>query len=207
MKMQNTSKWRWMLSTVVLMLSGCAATIIQPEEVIDPVPVYLLNQGGHNSLVLIADEDDVQLLTVGELLWYVDGETGFGRSFYALFRDTPAALGRTRLHGPVDPNCWVVQIGLGIRNAMVFSAPRERVDALAGRINKAFDEVDPYYSHPLNLEYIVDPRPYTLGYNSNHRVVEWLESLDLEVRGNPTLGILRPADPEHSVEVDPRDCP
>ena len=197
---------RWMLSVVVLVLSGCTATIIQPDEVIDPVPVYVLDHGRHNSLVLVVAEDDVQRLALGEWRWYVDGETGLGRSLAALFRETPAALGRARLDGPVDPNCWVVQVGSEIRNVLIFSAPHERVEELAERIDSAFDQAELFYSQTLNLEFVMDARPYTLGDNSNHRVVEWLEFLGLEVRGNPTIGILRADDSERSIQVDWRDC-
>ncbi len=197
---------RWMLSVIVLVLSGCTATIIQPDEVIDPVPVYVLDHGRHNSLVLVVAEDDVQRLALGEWRWYVDGETGLGRSLSALFRETPAALGRARLDGPVDPNCWVVQVGSEIRNVLIFSAPHERVEELAERIDSAFDQAELFYSQTLNLEFVMDARPYTLGDNSNHRVVEWLEFLGLEVRGNPTIGILRADDSERSIQVDWRDC-
>ena len=197
---------RWMLSVIVLVLSGCTATIIQPDEVIDPVPVYVLDHGRHNSLVLVVAEDDVQRLALGEWRWYVDGETGLGRSLAALFRETPAALGRARLDGPVDPNCWVVQVGSEIRNVLIFSAPHERVEELAERIDSAFDQAELFYSQTLNLEFVMDARPYTLGDNSNHRVVEWLEFLGLEVRGNPTIGILRADDSERSIQVDWRDC-
>lgn len=206
MDKQNTSKWRWMLTVMVVMLAGCTATIIQPDEVSDPVPVYVLDHGRHNSLVLVVDENHVQRLALGEWRWYVDGETGVGRSLSALFARTPAALGRARLHGPVDPNCWVDQVGSEIRTVMVFAAPEARVGELADRIDSAFDEAEPHYSHLLNLEFVMDARPYTLGDNSNHRVVEWLEFLGLEVRGNPTIGILRAADRERSRSVDSAKC-
>ncbi len=207
MEEQNTSKWRWMLSAVLTLLAGCTATIIQPDEVIDPVPVYVLDHGRHNSLVLVVDEDNVQRLAYGEWRWYVDGETGLGRSLSALLVNTPAALGRGRLRGPIDPDCWVDQIGSEIRNVLIFSAGRERVAKLAAEVDAEFARAEPHYSHLLNLEFVLDAREYSLGHNSNHRVVEWLRALGFEVRGNPTIGILRAADPERSRSVDPARCP
>jgi hypothetical protein len=206
MKRQNTSKWPWMLTAVVTLLSGCTATIIQPDEVIEPAPVYVLDHGRHNSLVLVIAEDDVQRLAFGEWRWYVDGDTGIGRSLSALLVDTPAALGRGRLRGPIDPNCWVHQVGSEIRNVLLFSAERERVSALAEAIDAEFARAEPHYSDLLNLEFVLDARAYSLGHNSNHRVVEWLETLGIEVRGNPTVGLLRPADPDQSRTVDPARC-
>ncbi len=203
MRAQNN---RWILTAVAAVLAGCSATIIQPDQVGDPAPVYVLDHGRHNSLVLVVDEGDVQRLAFGEWGWYVDHETGFGRSLSALLVDTPGALGRGRLSGPVDPDCWVDQVGSEIRNVLVFSAEQERVTTLAAEIDAEFADTEPHYSHLLNLEFVLDAREYSLGHNSNHRVVEWLEALGFEVRGNPTIGILRAADPERSHTVDPARC-
>jgi hypothetical protein len=100
---------------LALALSGCAATIVPPSLPEDPAPVYVLDHGRHNSLVLVVADDRVMRYALGEWAWYAERETGFGRSLQALFKPTPSALARARLLGPAEPDCWVVQVGSEIR--------------------------------------------------------------------------------------------
>ncbi len=207
-KVQAKGGWLLALLLAPAVLSGCAATLHPPPPPNDPAPVVVLDHGRHNSLVLVVTDDRVMRYAFGEWRWYVDGETGLMRSLDALLRPTPAALGRMRLSGPPEPDCWVDQVGSEIRQVLVFSAERAKVARLAERIDALFDnaEVSPHYSQMLNLEFVLDERSYTLGYNSNHQVVAWLEALGFEVRGSPALGWLRPDQAERSASADSSRC-
>ncbi|MCC5860452.1 MAG: hypothetical protein JJT93_00910 [Gammaproteobacteria bacterium] len=200
---------RLILGAVVGLLAvGCTAVITAPVSVSDPVPVYVLDHGRHNSLVLVVEGERALRLAYGEWGWYVEGRTGPLRTLSTLFRPTPGALGRGELRGPLEPACWQAEVGSKIRAVLGFSAERAEVRALATSIEQRFDTADPppSVSLRLNLEFIVAEQPYTLAYNSNHRVVEWLEMLGFEVRGDPTLGRLRAADPAHVVVLDGISC-
>jgi hypothetical protein len=193
---------------LALVLSGCAATIVPPEPPADPTPVYVLDHGRHNSLVLIVADDRVMRYALGEWAWYAESETGIGRSFQALFRPTRSALGRSELTGPVEPDCWVVQVGSEIHRVLVFAAERDRVEALAAAIDGHFEGpgIVPEFRRDLNLEFVPGPQPYTLGHNSNHQVVEWLQTLGFEVRGFVAFGQLNPADSQSSRSADSSAC-
>ena len=193
---------------LLLALSGCAATLQPPSALDEPAPVYVLDHGRHNSLVLVVAPERVMRYAFGEWRWYVDGETGPLRSLDALIRPTPAALGRMHLTGPPEPDCWVDQVGSVIRQVLVFRAEAEQVRLLSERLDAAFDrsEARPYFSQVLNLELIVDERAYTLRFNSNHQVVAWLEELGFTVTGSPALGWLRPDQAERSVNADSSRC-
>jgi hypothetical protein len=197
-----------MLSICAVILSACAATLVPPPAVEEPAGVYVLNHGRHTSLVLVPDEHTVQRQALGEWRWYVDGQSGLLRSLGALFLPTPAALGRMRLSGPPEPDCWVDQVGSDIHAVLAFDAEQSEVVALIEDINRLFEApgAEPYYSSTLNLEFIIDDRPYTLGDNSNHRVTEWLERLGFEIRGNPVFGRMRPDDPQRVLSADSRAC-
>ncbi|WP_304639136.1 hypothetical protein [Pseudomonas sp.] len=67
---------------------------------------------------------------------------------------------------------------------------RHKVDALIRFLDAKFEQSDhePWFSEARQLSFIPHPRPYTLGYNSNHMVADWLRSLDVDVQGNPALG-------------------
>lgn len=189
-------------------LVGCAATLHPPQAVTDPLPVYVLDHGRHNSLVLVLAEDHAMRYALGEWEWYAEGRTGLGRSFQALFMSTPSALGRVRLEHALEPDCWVGQVGSEIFSVLAFVAEREQVEGLVADIDRQFEQssVPPGFRPGLNLEFIPGPRPYTLGHNSNHQVVEWLETLGFEVRGTVAFGALRPPDPQFSLKADSSAC-
>lgn len=193
---------------MTLILAGCAATLTPPPAVSDPLAVYVLDHGRHNSLVLVLADDHAMRYALGEWEWYAEGRTGLGRSFQALFMATPSALGRVRLEQPLEPDCWVGQVGSEIFSVLAFVAEREQVEGLAADIDQQFEQssVPPGFRPGLNLEFIPGPRPYTLGQNSNHQVVEWLEILGFEVRGVVAFGAFRPASPQFSFIADSSAC-
>ncbi|MGY6629584.1 MAG: hypothetical protein ACXIUL_01115 [Wenzhouxiangella sp.] len=193
------------LLLLTFLLSGCAATLTPPEAVSDPVPVIVLDHGRHNSLVLIPTEDQVMRYALGEWAWYADHQTGPRQAFSALFVDTTSALGRAELRGS-DPACWPPQVGSEIRSVLRFSAERHEVARLVAEIDAHFRNPDlpPEFRPDLNLTFVPGPQPYRLGFNSNHQVVRWLESLGFTVTGPVAFGKLRPADPVARQTLDPR---
>lgn len=187
------------LGTVLLLtLAACSATIRAPPAV-EPRAVYLLDHGRHTSLLLTDSDDHLWRYAYGEWRWYVDAERGAGRALGALFRPTPAGVGRARLTGPANLDVLQPQVGALLRNILRFEAEAERVDLLLDRLDTLFEaqHESRVYSPQLMLEMVVDPRPYSLGHNSNHRVADWLEELGIDVRGNPLVGRWKPvADPD-----------
>jgi len=184
------------LTLLACLLTGCAATLRPPEGLSDPAPVIVLDHGRHNSLVLIPAEDRVVRYALGEWAWYADRQTGLRQAFSALLIDTPSALGRAELRGTA-PACWPVQVGSEIRSVLLFSAERSEVVRLVDEIDAHFLDPDlpPEFRPDLNLTFVPGPQPYRFGFNSNHQVVRWLESLGFTVSGPVAFGKLRPADP------------
>ncbi len=192
---------------MICLTTGCAATLKPPPDPVDPVPVVVLDHGRHNTLVIVPEPNRAIRYAYGEWRWYVDGQTGSGRALGALLSPSPAALGRRILEGPVDPNCWQPQVGSVIRRALVFRASSEAASRLVEAIDRYFEQADyVQFSYRLKLELIEDPIPYSLSYNSNHRVVEWLKALGFSMRGNPTIGRLNPADPQSALSIDSSAC-
>ncbi|MFN3842636.1 MAG: hypothetical protein ACK4RW_05140 [Rehaibacterium terrae] len=184
------------LATVAL-LAGCAATVVSPGAPVQPRPLYLLDHGRHTSLVLVDAEQRPVRVAYGEWRWYVEGETGAVRAFGALFRPTPAALGRHMLSHH-DTARFQDEVGSRIRVIVPLQTEAAAVDRLLQDIDRLFEaRADTRrYSAALNLEFVVHPEPYTLGNNSNHKVAEWLRELGFEVRGSPMLGRWRVRQPQ-----------
>lgn len=180
-----------------LLLAGCAATVTPPPEPREPRAVFLLEHGRHTSLVLTARDERLMRYAYGEWRWYAERDTGFTRAFPALFRNTPAALGRRALEGPGTAASLRPQIGVVIDDTHAFKAEAGKVDALLAALDRQYragldEKLD---NHPYELSFVPHPVPYTWRHNSNHMVADWLESLGFEVHGNPAFGRWRIKDP------------
>lgn len=181
---------------VLLTLSGCAATLVAPPPPAQPRAVYLLDHGRHTSLVLTdADQQPVRY-AYGEWRWYVDDRTGPIRALTALFRPTPAALGRMRLGADAGHAGFRNDVGSVIHDIVPLQAEAVAVDRLLHRLDRLFEtHADTlHYSDTLNLEFVAHPEPYTLGNSSNHKVAEWLREMGFEIHGSPMLGRWRVAE-------------
>jgi hypothetical protein len=174
----------------VLLLAGCSATLQGPTGAAETRTVQLLEHGRHSSLLLTSSDATRVRYAYGDWAWYVEEDTGVISGGRALLRNSQAGLGRQRL-GPEEPGRpLAAQIGIGIENIYRFDVPSDKVDALIRFLDAKFEQSDhePWFSEARQLSFIPHPRPYTLGYNSNHMVADWLRSLDVDVQGNPALG-------------------
>lgn len=191
--------WKSIASGVGLaLLTGCAGTVNVPDaaELDDPRPVFLLDHGHHSSLVVTRADDSMVRYVYGDWRWYAMRETGFLRSFPTLFASTQAALGRRELDGPPEADSLRGRIRVVIDQLYGLSAPAERIDSLIERLDQRFDAAADtrMYNQDYDLEFVHDPKPYTLGSNSNHVIAAWLEELGIDVSGNPMFGRWRVED-------------
>ena len=126
----------------------------------------------------------------GDWRWYAERETGFLRAFPTLFARTQGALGRQALPPPPEAATIRANARVTIDEIHLLAVDARSVDALIQTLERRFDSARETlrYSEPYDLEFVHDPKPYTLGDNSNHVVADWLRSLGVEVRGNPWLG-------------------
>ena len=179
------------------LLAACSATIVPPDAPISPVTVVVLDHGRHSSLVLPDTSDGAIRYSYGDWDYYVLRRTDLGTGARALFEPTPAALGRERL--PVPPESAQLPALLKVPVVQRFPVDVERARAsalredLEDRFRSALDTK--VYSPWFGLEFVRDPRPYTLTHNSNRVVAEWLAALGCEIRGRPVLSSWRLAAP------------
>ncbi|MEI2420236.1 hypothetical protein V6O07_08175, partial [Arthrospira platensis SPKY2] len=84
------------------LLAACSATILPPPHPTDPVTVVLLDHGRHSSLVLPDSAGGALRYSYGDWDYYVMRDTALASGARALFRSTPAALGRQHLAVPPE---------------------------------------------------------------------------------------------------------
>ncbi len=172
--------------------TGCAGTVSRPDPatIEDPRPVFLVDHGRHSSLVLASDRKTLIRYVYGDWAWYAMSGGGPLRVFPTLFARTQGALGRRELE--ISPETDAIQgaMRVPVNEVHRFDAPAPRVDRLIEEIDRRFDQARDslHYSEDFDLEFVHDPKPYTLTDNSNHVVARWLEELGIEVSGNPVFG-------------------
>jgi hypothetical protein len=180
---------------LALLLAGCVGTVTRPDDTTldQPRPAFLLDHGRHSTLVLTREDDSMIRYLYGEWRWYALQETGFFRVWPTLFFPTQAALGRKELDGPPGKDTIRRQIPVVIRKIHELSVEAERIDELDRKLEQRFEAaIDTRHHNPVyDLEFVHHPRDYTVFYNSNHVVADWLRELGIEVRGNPMWGTWR----------------
>lgn len=183
------------LITVSLSLLGCAGTITPPDELAlkNPRPVFLLDHGRHSTLVLTREDGSLVRYLYGEWRWYALQETGFFRAWPTLLVPTQGALGRRELMGPPTSINIRQQIPVAIQAIHELAVEADHSDALDRRLEQRFENAihTRHYNRDYDLEFVHDSRNYTLFYNSNHVVADWLREMELAVNGNPIWGLWR----------------
>ncbi len=181
-----------LLLLLSVLLTGCVGTVTRPDtdRIEQPRSAFLLDHGRHASLVLTREDDSLVRYLYGEWRWYALQDTGFFRVWPTLFFPTQAALGRKELTGPAGKHTIRRQIPVVIREIHELPAEADRIDELDRRLKQRFeDAIDTLHHNPdYDLRFVHDPVDYTVFYNSNHVVADWLRELGIEVRGNPIWG-------------------
>lgn len=181
-----------LVAMLVTGVYGCSATAVfpHPEDIDTPRAVYVVEHGWHTSLVLTGADDAMLRFVYGDWRWYAQRRTGFWRAIGTLFAPTQGALGRQAMPAPSSPEEIRARSRVTIDEIHSMRVAAIKVDALIERLESRFDAARDtlIYNDAYGLEFVHDPSAYTLGKNSNHVVAEWLEALDIEIRGNPVYG-------------------
>jgi hypothetical protein len=168
-----------------LVLPGCATVVVPPAAPDEPVAVFLLDHGGHASLVLPAGEGGLVRYAYGDYRWYALEQTGPGSGLAALLGSTTGALGRGKLRGPAEARAVRAQVREGTRQVFALRVARAASERLRAELDGIFaaDRGTPVYSATYDLEFVRHPVPYSAEHNSNVVTAGWLESLGCEVKG------------------------
>ena len=174
---------------LALLLGGCSTAVLAPPPPEQPRPVFLLDHGRHSSLVLSTASDDLIRYSYGDWQFYALGDSGSWQGVRAVLRQTPAGLGRKALPGPPTKENVLRQVLVGIERLFSLHAESATVDTLRESLDSIYaggaDTL--VYNPTFDLEFVHHPRDYTLAYNSNTAVTEWLTSLGCTVSGRPIL--------------------
>ena len=172
------------LCATVILLSGCTNTIHPPDVPTEDRKAYLVDLGRHTRLALGTPDGEFVEYAYGEWLWYARMNDQWWRVPAVLFWPTQGTLGRQVWRAPRAGARFADRYA-GLIVLELFADER-KVDALIARLDRAFNDRSSHLirNDIYGLDFVPYHRPYSLIYNSNHAVKEWLEELGFEVTGS-----------------------
>lgn len=171
-----------------LSAAACSRTNIltPPVRPAAPVPVAVLDHGQHSSLVVGLPTGEMVRYAYGDWRWYAEDDTGIVQGAAALFSETPAALGRRLLPGPLTPANLRRQVKAGFQDAVLVEVEADKARALVNRLDAiAAAGRDGAITNPrADLVFYPHPQPYSMASGSNRAVSLWLEEMGVGVEGD-----------------------
>lgn len=170
-------------AALVVALAGCTTVVTPPPAPDDPVPVFLLDNGRHASLVVPHDGHLIRY-AYGEWDWYAENDTGVFRASGVLFTKGPGALGRRAFSGAADTATVRRVVRVPIEASWKIRVPDAKRAALVRRLEGLFRRTPGrHLDNPLyDLTFAPHPQRYNAATrNSNHAVAGWLDELGCDV--------------------------
>lgn len=169
-----------------VLLAACTTTVTPPPSPRFPVTVYVADHGRHAGLLLPRPGGELVEFSYGEWNWYALGKTGFWRTPAVLFWPTHATLGRRSWPGKLSDAELAEQMQLGTQQGTALHRLVVERGA-AARLLLMLEE-----RHLVNrtgrptvtnhgLLFTSDPSSFSLFYNCNSAVSDWLELLGCDV--------------------------
>lgn len=176
---------------ILLPLNACISTITPPEEVSDPLSVYLLKEARHVGIVLPDFKGGFVEYGYGDWDWYAMLRDKWYNVFDTMLWPTQGCLGRraigsrneTPFHGGADLYPIVVE--------------NEDARRLLEKLTECFEAN--YSTFHRNFSYGVDfvkvDRSFWLFHNCHDSIADWMTELGCSVTWLPVrLGINPPAE-------------
>jgi hypothetical protein len=176
---------RFLPLACALLASGCAATVVPPEEPENPRPAFILDHGQHTTLVVVDSGGRPVRYAFGEFGSLAESDIGFFRGMGAMLVPSAGTLGRRVLPGKPTPDNVLDAIGVNVEKMYCIAVSGERSDRLQRILNLVFEEnlATAKYNAGWNLEFVEHPEDYWFGSTSNQAVENWLVELGCEVDG------------------------
>jgi hypothetical protein len=171
-------------------VAACAATyVVAPPPLVPaatPAPVAVLDHGRHSSLVIGLPDGRMVRYAYGDWRWYAEGKTGSAEGYAALFRETPGALGRRVMAGPLTAETLRRQVHVGIEDILLLDVDAAAAQRLVTRLDGIAESgrARMLTNQEADLDFFPHPEPYTEAHSSNRVLAGWLREMGAEVEGD-----------------------
>lgn len=171
---------------LVALLTACTTTVTPPPAPRDPVTVYVADHGRHASILLPRPGGELVEFSYGEWKWFALGKKSLWRTPAVLFWPTAAALGRRSWPANLSHPELAARMQLGTAEGTALHAivvDHRRTASLLLLLEERHMRNRNARSTVLNdgLVFTPDPSSFSLFYNCNSAVADWLERLGCEV--------------------------
>lgn len=185
---------------------GCATRVAPPQQVADPVAVYIVDYGRHASLLLPVDEPEPGSLarttmreyTFGDWVYYANSENSVRNGAKALLWKSQGTLGRRDL-AALGPAADEAPIELEARiertmqvervHAVVVerAAAAELLAVLDARFEAGAARGESFRNDRFGLDFVPDEESYSLLRHCNHSMRDWLTEMGAESYSAPLI--------------------
>jgi len=173
------------LSSLLVVLCGCSATIVPPPDSADSVLVVVPDYGRHSSVVFPdADGRGSVEYAFGDWNWFAGGRNSIPDGVQALLWSGRSTLGRRHVDESTEDA--KLRRALGAATIIELRVPRDRALALRDRLGAKFDRQlnTAVYNQIMEMHFVPDAEEYRLWHNCNHVTARWLRKMGCEVRGD-----------------------
>jgi hypothetical protein len=173
------------LALAQAMPPGCTGVITPPVNPVDPVEVYIADEGRHAGLILPREGGGAVEYAYGEWEWFALSRDEWWRVPMVLFLPTAGTLGRREVSAEPSPES--IRAARVIEALHVVRVSRRDAAALVRKLDERYARhADRMVKSPdYHLEFVRDHEPYSILHHCNTELIAWLGELGCRVRGRP----------------------
>lgn len=188
----------------LLPAAGCATRVVPPAQVADPQTVYVADYGHHASLVLPRESHGYAEFAFGEWGWFALGRQGWYRALPILTLSSPGTIGVRDIsipHGRAH-----LERELPVEHLHELRVERSAARELRTRFDEHFvtHAAELVYNRDLDMRFVPYPMRYSLVWQCNSMLADWLRQLGCQVRGPALLAEFEIAPPGASTQPPQR---
>lgn len=181
----------WLIVMVFPMFCvGCGMTVYGPDDVVDPVSVFVADHGVHSSLLLPREDGRIAQFAYSQWHWAALDQDDWFRSPFALVIPNTGTLGWRDFEGPCDFACVedrLHKLGRHPPLDALYEVRVERAEAakvlaeLDGRFTSQSE--GKVFNEKRGMWWVRDSTTYSIAHTCNQEVAGWLCEMGCRVTG------------------------
>lgn len=175
---------------VISAIPGCGMTVYAPEDLHDPVSVFIADHGVHSSLLLPRADGKIAQFAYSQWHWAALDQDDWYRSPFALLIPNDGTLGWRDFEGPCEFECVCDRLHKLGRDPPMEELYELQVERTAAA--KVLAELDHRWKSQSNgnvfnekrgMTFVKDATWYSIAHTCNQEVAQWLREMGCKVDG------------------------
>ena len=181
----------WLVLFPAVALAGaCGMTVHAPEDVQDPVSVFIADHGIHSSLLLPRGDGKIAQFAYSQWHWAALDQDSWYRSPFALLIPNDGTLGWRDFDGPCDFDCVCDRLHLlgrvpPMQRVYEISVERAAAEKVLAKLDHRWQSQSNgnVFNEKRGMTFVKDASKYSIGHTCNQEVAAWLRELGCRVTG------------------------